>query len=225
VAHVHDAFHQRHRGGHAQYRLKTRIARRCDAVFFECEAKSMKKIEIPQQVQKKWFLLALIGNALMLVLALGAILIAFMLSYELQRMKNQLGKEKEDRQRVESYLSESRARVAEVEREIRRLSQALNAPDPAQASAGKPDLPVRVGFRKSWLGIGLVAVIENTSPHYLTLVMTARNPTLSTVKRFQIEITPGDDLAFGHDDGWKFASGDEINLYNDNYKALRLFVP
>lgn len=185
----------------------------------------MEEAQQAPQVAKKWLLLSLIANALLLVLAAGSVLFAFMLSYNLQDAKIQLAKEKEDKQRVESYLAESRARAAEVEREIRRLSQALNAQDPVQAESGKPDLPVLVSFRKSYLGIGLVAVIENTSSHYLTLVMTARNPTLSTIKRFQIEVAPGDDLAFGHNDGWKFASGDELSLYHDNYRAFRLIVP
>lgn len=178
-----------------------------------------------QTVSRKWLWLSLMANALLFLLAIGAILMAFMLSYDLQKLKIELGKVKEDKQRVETYLAESRGRVAEVEREIRRLSQALNAPDPAQVQAGKPALPVKIGFRKSYLGIGLVAEIANASSQYLTLVMTTRNPTLSTTKRFQIEIAPGDSLAFGHDDGWKFTSGDELNLYNDSYKALRVNVP
>jgi hypothetical protein len=185
----------------------------------------MEKTTKPQQIARKWLWLSLIANALLLLLAGGAILFAFMVSYDLQDAKIRLAKEREDKQRIEAYLAESRARAAEVEREIRRLSQALNARDPAQAESGKPDLPVRISFRKSYLGIGLVAVIENTSSRYLTMVMTTRNPTLSTVKRFQIEVKPGDDIAFGHDDGWKFASGDEIGLYNDNYRALKLTVP
>ncbi len=176
-------------------------------------------------VSRKWLWISVIANILLLALAGGAILFAFTLSYNLQEVKIQLGKEKEDKRRVEAYLSESRARAAEVEREIKRLSQALNAPDPAQVDLGKPGLPAKVSFRKSYLGIGLVAIIQNTSSHYLTVVMTVRNPTLSTAKRFQIEIKPGDDIAFGHDDGWKFTSGDELNLYNDNYRALKLQVP
>lgn len=185
----------------------------------------MEETKKPQQVAKKWLWLSLIANLLLLFLAGGAVLFAVMLSYDLQDVKIQLGKEKEDKRRVEAYLAESRARAAEVEREIRRLSQALNAKDPAQSEPNKPNLPVKVSFRKSYLGIGLVAVIENTSSSYLTLVMTARNPTLSAVKRFQIEIKPGDDIAFGHDDGWKFTSGDELSLYNDKYQALKLAVP
>jgi hypothetical protein len=178
-----------------------------------------------QTVSRKWLWLSVGLNALLLILAGGAVLFAFMLSYDLQEVKIQLDKERQGKQRLEAYLSESRARAAEVEREIQRLSRALNAPDPAQIDSGKPALPVKVSFRKSYLGIGLVAEIENTSKRYLTVVMTTRNPTLSTVKRFQIEIKPGDDVAFGHDDGWKFTSGDELGLYNDHYKALKISVP
>ncbi len=185
----------------------------------------MEETQKPAQVARKWFWLSILANALLLILAGGAILFAFTLSYDLQDAKIQLEKSKEDKRRVEAYLAESRARVNEVEREIKRLSQALNAPDPAQVDSGKPTLPVKVRFRKSYLGIGLVAVIENTSTHYLTLVLTTRNPTTSTAKRFQIEIKPNDDIAFGHDDGWKFTSGDELNLYNDNYHAFKARVP
>lgn len=176
-------------------------------------------------VARKWFWLSLGLNALLLVLAAGAILFAFVLSYDLQDARIQLAKAKEDKQRVEAYLAESRARAAEVEREVRRLNQAINAPNPAQAESGKPELPVEVSFRKSWLGMGLVAVIENTSSQYLTLVMMVRNPTLATAQRFKIEIKPGDDIAFGHDDGWRFTSGDELSLYNDHYRTLKLQVP
>jgi hypothetical protein len=185
----------------------------------------MAEAQKPSQIARKWFWLSFIANALLLLLAGGAVLFAFVLSYDLQEVKIQLDKERQDKQRLEAYLAESRARAAEVEREVRRLSEAMTAKDPAQTDSGKPALPVRIGFRKSYLGIGLVAVIENTSSRYLTMVMTTRNPTLSTVKRFQIEIKPGDDLAFGHDDGWKFTSGDELALYNDNYKALKITVP
>ncbi len=185
----------------------------------------MEDAQKPKQVAKKWLLLSLIANVLLLILAGGAILFAFMLSYNLQDAKIRLARETQDKQRMEAYLAESRARAAEVEREIRRMSQALNAKDPAQSALDKPDLPVVVSFRKSWLGIGLVAVIENTSAHYLVLVMTARNPTLSTVKRFNVEVAPGDDLAFGHNDGWKFTSGDELGLHHDNYKPIKLVVP
>ena len=86
-------------------------------------------------------------------------------------------------------------------------------------------MPVVVGFRSSMLGQGLVAVIENTSDRYLTVVLAVRNPTLSTAKRFTLELTPRSSTDFGHLEGWQFASDDEVALFNDEFGALKITVP
>lgn len=178
-------------------------------------------------VARKWLWLSAGINVLLLILAGGAILFAFTLNYDLLDMRSQRDKALEDKQRVERYLDESRARAAEVEREIQRLSQALSgkAVDPAQVDSNKPLMPVKIRFRKSYLGMGLVAEIENTSHKHLVLLLTVRNPTLATARRFQIEVKPENDIAFGHDDGWRFASGDELGLYHNDYRAIRMTVP
>lgn len=191
---------------------------------------SMSSSEQPasrSSIARKWFWLSILANILLLITAGGAVLFAFMLSYDLQDARLQTEKEVQARHRAEQYLQESRARLAEAQREAERLSHALSkrAADPAQYDDGKPVLPVTVRFRKSFWGKGLVAVIENTSDQYLTLVLSVRNPTLSTAKRFQIEVKGGDDLDFGHDDGWQFASGDEVGLYHNDFKALKIMVP
>jgi hypothetical protein len=191
---------------------------------------SMSSSEQPASrtgIARKWFWLSILANILLLITAGGAVLFAFMLSYDLQDARLQAEKEVQARHRAEQYLQESRARLAEAQREAERLSHALSkrAADPAQYDDGKPVLPVTVRFRKSFWGKGLVAVIENTSDQYLTLVLSVRNPTLSTAKRFQIEVKGGDDLDFGHDDGWQFASGDEVGLYHNDFKALKMVVP
>lgn len=190
------------------------------------ELSDAEKSQVPS-IARKWFLVSAGLNALLLILAGGAILLAFTLNYDLLDMRSQRDKALEDKQRVERYLIESRARAAEVEREIQRLGQALSGKlaDPAQIDSNKPPMPANITFRKSYLGIGLVAVIENTSKQHLTLLLTARNPTLSTARRFQIEVKPENDTSFGHDDGWKFASGDEVGLYHNNYRAIRITVP
>jgi hypothetical protein len=191
---------------------------------------SMSSSEQPASrtgIARKWFWLSIIANVLLFIAAGGAVLFAFMLSYDLQDAKLHTEKEVQARHRAEHYLQETRARLAEAQRETERLSHALSkrAADPAQYDDGKPALPVSVRFRKSFWGKGLVAVIENTSDQYLTLVLSVRNPTLSTAKRFQIEVKGGDDLDFGHDDGWQFASGDEVGLYHNDFKTLKMVVP
>lgn len=178
-------------------------------------------------IPRKWFWVSILANLLLLIAAGGAVLVAFMLSYDLQDARLHAEKEMQARHRAETYLQESRARLADVQREAQRLSQVLatRAVDPALHEEGKPELPVSLRFRNSFWGKGLVAVMENTSDQYLTLVLSARNPTLSTAKRFQIRLKGGDTLDFGHGDGWQFASGDEVALFHNDYKALKMNVP
>jgi hypothetical protein len=57
------------------------------------------------------------------------------------------------------------------------------------------------------------------------VVLVVRNPTLSTARRFQLKLDPRTRTDFGHFEGWQFASGDEVALFNDEFAALRLSVP
>jgi len=75
------------------------------------------------------------------------------------------------------------------------------------------------------LGKGLVAVIENTSDRYLTVMLSVRNPTLSTARRYKLDLDPRSSTDFGHLEGWQFSSGDEVGLFNDEFTGLRLSVP
>jgi len=120
-----------------------------------------------------------------------------------------------------------RATSTDSLREIEQLKAQLayKETDIQTAVAAKPALPVVIGFRSSMLGKGLVAVIENTSDRYLTVVLAVRNPTLSLAQRFELKLEPRSSIDFGHLEGWQFASGDEVGLFNDEFGALKLTVP
>jgi hypothetical protein len=166
-------------------------------------------------------------NVVLVLLVCGLALYAFMLNVDLDDVKRRLSKEVETHQKTERYLIETRNRLTESLREVEQLKAQLayKESDYQTAAAAKPALPVVVGFRSSMLGRGLVAVIENTSDRYLPVVLTVRNPTLSTAKRFQIELDPKSSTHFGHLEGWRFAPGDEVGLLNDEFATLRLRVP
>lgn len=184
---------------------------------------------IPSSNQpKRRALIVSIGvNAVLLVLACGLALYAFMLNVDLGDVKRRLSKEVEVRQQTERYLIEARNQLTDSQREIEQLNAQLNykESDYQAAASAKPALPVVVSFRSSILGKGLVAVLENTSDRYLSVVLTVRNPTLSTAKRFTLELDPKSSTDFGHIEGWQFASGDELGLFNDEFGALRLTTP
>lgn len=166
-------------------------------------------------------------NAALLLLACGLVLYAFMLNVDLGDVKRRLSKEAEVRQQAERYLIETRNQLTDSQREIEQLRAKLTykETDFQAVAAVKPALPVVVGFRSSILGKGLVAVIENGSDRYLSVLLAVRNPTLSTAKRYRLELDPRSSTEFGHLEGWQFASGDEVGLFNDEFSALRLTVP
>jgi hypothetical protein len=150
-----------------------------------------------------------------------------MLNVDVGELKRRLSKEVEIRQMTERYLIETRNQLTQSLRDIEQLKAQLTykESDYQAAVSAKPALPVVVGFRSSMLGKGLVAVIENTSDRYLTVMLSVRNPTLSTAKRYKLDLEPRSSVDFGHLEGWQFASGDEVALFNDEFGALRLTVP
>ncbi|KVW97843.1 hypothetical protein [Thiobacillus denitrificans] len=182
----------------------------------------------PNQPKRRGLVVSIGLNAVLLVLVCGLALYAFMLNVDLGDVKRRLSKEVETRQQAERYLIEARNQLTDSLREIEQLKAQLayRGTDVQQAlETAKPALPVVIGFRSSMLGQGLVAMIENTSDRYLTVVLAVRNPTLSTANRFQLELDPRSRTDFGHLEGWQFASGDEVGLFSDAFGALKITVP
>ena len=180
------------------------------------------------QPKRRGLFVSIALNVVLFLLACGLTLYAFMLNVDIGDVKRLLSREIETRQQTEGYLIETRNRLTDSLREIEQLKAQLayNETDAhAAAAATKPALPVVVSFRSSLLGKGLVAVIENTSDRYLTVILAVRNPTLSTVRRFKLDLEPKSTTDFGHLEGWQFASGDEVGLFNDEFGALKVMVP
>lgn len=181
----------------------------------------------PNQPRSRGLVVSIALNVVLLVLVCGLVLYAFMLNVDMGDVKRRLSKEVETRQQTEGYLIETRNKLTESLREIEQLKAQLayKESDYQATSSDKPALPVVINFRSSMLGKGLVAVIENTSDRYLTVVLSVRNPTLSIAKRFKLDLEPRSSTDFGHLEGWEFAAGDEVSLFNDEFGALKITVP
>ncbi|MHB1085226.1 MAG: hypothetical protein ACYCZA_10350 [Thiobacillus sp.] len=182
------------------------------------------------QPRRRGLLVSVGLNVVLTLLLCGLVLYAFMLNVDLGDLKRRMSKEVETRQQVERYLVEMRNQLTDSLREIEQLKAELAYKETdyqaaAAAAAAKKALPAVVSFRSSLLGKGLVAVIENTSDRYLTVILNVRNPTLSTAKSFKLELDPQSRTDFGHLEGWQFAAGDEVSLSNDEFGTLRLTVP
>ncbi|MBI3432664.1 MAG: hypothetical protein HY018_10695 [Hydrogenophilales bacterium] len=181
----------------------------------------------PVQPKRRGLFVSIGLNVVLILLVCGLTLYAFMINVDLGDVKRRLSREAETRQKTEGYLIETRNQLTESLREIEQLKAQLTykESDVQKTTVAKPALPVVVGFRSSLLGKGLVAEIENTSDRYLTVILAVRNPTLSTARRFKLDLEPKSRTDFGHLEGWQFASGDEVGLFNDDFGALKITVP
>ena len=179
----------------------------------------------PRWSRSLWISIGLNIVAILLISGLG--LYAFMLNVDLGEAGRRINKEVAARQQVERYLAETRIRLNQSLQEIEQLKAQLEyKPSEFQmGSEAKPAMPITVHFRTSFLGRGIVAVIQNTSDRHLTVVMNLRNPTLARLRRFTLEIPPHGSEDFGHLEGWQFASGDELVLFHNDFSALRVMVP
>jgi hypothetical protein len=179
------------------------------------------------QTRRRGLVVSIGLNVVQLVLICILVLYAFMLNVDLGDVKRRLSKEAEIRQQTETYLIETRNQLTDSLHEIEQLKAQLayKETDYQATATTLPPIPVVINFRSSILGKGLVAVIENTSDRYLTVVLSVRNPSLSTAKRFKLELEPKSSTDFGHLEGWQFAAGDELSLYSDGFGALKITVP
>jgi hypothetical protein len=178
-------------------------------------------------IQNRKMMLSL---ALYAVLALGLCamgLYAFMIKVDMEEQKGMLIRNADDRQKMDAYLAQARNELAAARHEVDALRAQLNTQalgDQMQESM-KPDLPLDVSFRRSFWGRGLVAKIRNKSARSLTVILAIRNPTLSKSNRFELKIGPDDAEEFSYSEGWEFASGDELNIYHNDFKGMKIIVP
>lgn len=172
-------------------------------------------------------LVSVVLNVVLTVLLCSVGLYAFMIKVDMEEQKGQLIRNADERKKMDAFLVAAQNDLVEARREAESLRAQLNAqalggqmPDSAKAP-----LPVDVSFRRSFWGRGLVARFRNKSSHSLTLILAIRNPTLSKSSRFLLKIGPEDSKEFSYSEGWEFASGDEIHVYHNDFKALKVSVP
>lgn len=79
-------------------------------------------------------------------------------------------------------------------------------------------MPVEVKTRSAITGPGLVLIVKNTSNRHLTFLVTLSNPTTRQEKVFRVDVDPDSVGEIGYKEGWTLASGDQINIANNDYQ-------
>ena len=163
------------------------------------------------------------------------------LQVELSGVKAELSKESARAAELKTDLNSTRADVQSLSKQSTDLRSAVStkeqalAEEKARTEAAQvalekeksrlPEVPVRVQFRRSQMGRGLVGMFSNYSAKQLTVVMAFRNPTTGQTKQLQQQIAPGAVLEIGYQEGWQFASGDQIAIRSAGFEIIRSVVP
>lgn len=96
---------------------------------------------------------------------------------------------------------------------------------PAFREQNLPPMPVDVGYRKAFVGPGLVLTVKNKSDRHLSLRATLKNPSLTQEKTYRLDVPPKGAAEVGHKEGWVLASGDLITLSHNDYKSWNGSIP
>lgn len=177
---------------------------------------------------KRIFLIfSLVFNALMVLISAGLVIYTLQLKDDLLTSKTQLSEEIAKSRQLENATATLKAELANLNITASQLRSDLTSTQSNLVAilSKKPYVPVRVSFRRSLLGRGLVGIFENTSNKYLSVVIELTNPTLNRTRRISLNLNPGIQQEIGHVEGWTFASGDVISLYHNDYDTTKKVVP
>lgn len=129
-------------------------------------------------------------------------------------------------------LQESRARVSEIEGQLKRARTELAAvqQDLAARSAElqklqEAPLPVDVTFRVGRPGTGFIAQFDNRSAEPLLVIVDVTRPSTGEQKTLDVEVPARGLGELGIGNGWGFASGDVLAVKGGEYRPLTLRTP
>jgi hypothetical protein len=92
-------------------------------------------------------------------------------------------------------------------------------------STSRPELPITLQYREAALGMGYVITFQNTSDRFLSLRVSAHNPTMNQRATMRLDIGPRSQVEWGWLEGWPFTSGDIISIEHADYALMRRTVP
>lgn len=89
----------------------------------------------------------------------------------------------------------------------------------------KPEMPVSISYRESYLNLGYVMQFTNMSEKHLRLLVKVENPTTGQAYSRYVDLSPEGSANVGWLQGWKFTSGDMVVAYHAGYKRMVFRIP
>lgn len=141
---------------------------------------------------------------------------------QLQARTSQLQTQVSD---LQSQLAATKGQDAQLQNQLSQSEDQTSQLQGKVAQESKPDLPITVSYRRAVLGGGLVALIRNNSRQPLEVSAMFGNPDTGSGTRRDIVLAAQQIMQLGHIQGWTFAPGQRVLLYNAKYRPYQGVVP
>ena len=168
-----------------------------------------------------------IGTVIFAAIAVGASLCAYQGNADAALLREQLAAAtadiKQARDQVSSLttqLSASQKQVSEDRQQLTSTQQQITAETMQLLSASRPDLPIKLSFRRAQLSQGEVAVMQNLSNQTLEITLDVQNSATGAHFQRALVINPGQVGQFGPQEGWAFVSGQLVTLSNPAFRPI-----
>lgn len=89
----------------------------------------------------------------------------------------------------------------------------------------KPEVPVVISSRSAVLGNGEVAIFSNQTGNRLTITVKIEDKTGSNRKTGTLDLDPNGKAEIGWMEGWRFKSGDTIEISHPDYSPKTTRFP
>jgi DNA repair exonuclease SbcCD ATPase subunit len=144
-------------------------------------------------------------------------------STQLQSKKTQLASSSAAAKASQAAAKVAEARLLSSAEAAKAAAAEAQAAEAKLAQAERPDLPVRVGFRRGLLG-GIVMVLQNYSGRSLDVETDLQDGTAHTHAGKAVTLDPNKVQRLGKAEGWNIAPGAIVRLSNPQFRPMEKTV-
>jgi hypothetical protein len=132
---------------------------------------------------------------------------------EASTLKTQLGSAQAHANDLQQQLASSQQQSSSQQQQLQDAQAQLSA-------ESRPDLPIRVGFRRALLGQGEVGMFQNLSNRVLEVTLDVNSPATGASMHHNYVLNPRGLLQVGPLEHWAFAPGQKIELSNPGFRPI-----
>jgi hypothetical protein len=128
-------------------------------------------------------------------------------------------------EQVAKINQSANAKLAAADAQIQKQNEQIQKQNEQAQEMAQPELPLRVSVRNALMGGGKVAQLHNFGATQLAVAVTAHSSASNQENKWRIVIPPNGTQDIGHTQGWTFASGDELAIFETGYRPMKVDIP